>query len=79
MKSQFTNPLTVVKYYPQRVIVLVNAVVAVLVYALSVSPEGTLVAHVGANALLVFFYGEPATQSKAWAEEEWERTFPEGE
>lgn len=60
------DTINTIKMYPQRVIVLINAVVAALVYYTPLDQGDMAVIFPVVNALLVLFYGEKATFSKAY-------------
>lgn len=69
MESKVVSFRDVIRYYPQRVILLVNALVAAVAYFIDISSTTMAVLWPIVNAILVFFYGEPRTNSKAWVEE----------
>lgn len=57
------------KYYPQRVILLINAAIAAGAYAIDMSQAALAVTWPLVNAILILFYGEQVTNSKAWVDE----------
>lgn len=61
------NPwLEALKMYPQRVIVLINALAAGIVYYTPLGEGDMAIILPIINALLVMFYGERATHSVAY-------------